>query len=217
MSTGPKQRLFEEFASIARSLGNANRIEILEHLAQSEKSVDRLADMMGLSTANTSQHLQHLKRAGLVEARREGKFVHYRLTDDNTVLLLNKLFKIGEKNLAGVDKILREYFFARDDMTPITREELVEKSRADLVTVLDVRPESEFESAHIPGAINIPFEELEKRLSELDPNKEIIAYCRGPYCVLSFEAVAKLRAKGLTTRRLEDGLPEWRAAGLATA
>ncbi len=214
MSTSPKLKLYEEFAAIARALGNAHRIDILEHLGQGERGVDALAAKVGLSTANTSQHLQHLKRAGLVDSRREGKYILYRLKDDNVLALLGALFDVGEKNLAEVDKVLRDYFHQRDDMEPVSHQELLERSRAGLVTVLDVRPKDEYEMEHLPGAKNIPLEELESRLSEIADAQEVIAYCRGPYCVLSYEAVAALRKRGIRARRLEDGVPEWRAAGL---
>lgn len=214
MSTGPKQQLFDEFATIAKAIGNGGRIEILEHLSQTEKSVDALAEGIGLTVANTSQHLQHLKRAGLVTSRREGKYVLYHVADDDVVELMQKLFRLGEKNLAEVDRVLRGYFHERDSMEPVSHDDLLSRSRDGLVTVLDVRPSEEYAASHLPGAVNIPMKELETRLSELDPGKEVIAYCRGPYCVLSFEAVASLREKGIAARRLEDGLPEWRAAGL---
>ncbi len=214
MSTSPKLKLYEEFAAIARALGNAHRIDMLEHLGQGERGVDALAAKTGLSTANTSQHLQQLKRAGLVESRRDGKYILYRLKGDNVLALLGTLFEVGEHNLAEVDKVLRGYFHERDDMEPVSHEELLARSRDGLVTVLDVRPKDEFAMEHLPGAKNIPVEELESRLSEIDPAQEVIAYCRGPYCVLSFEAVAALRQRGIKARRLEDGLPEWRAAGL---
>ncbi len=214
MTTSPKLQLFEEFASIARALGHAHRLDILEHLAQGERGVDALAAKVGLSTANTSQHLQQLKRAGLVQSRRDGKYILYRLKGDAVPALLGALYELGEQNLAEVDKVLRGYFHARDDMEPIGHQELLERSRDGLVTVLDVRPADEFEMDHLPGAVNIPLEALETRLTELDPATEVIAYCRGPYCVLSFEAVAALRQHGMAARRLESGLPEWRAAGL---
>ena len=214
MSTSPKLKLYEEFASIGRALGNAHRIDILEHLGQGERGVDALAAKIGLSTANTSQHLQQLKKAGLVESRRDGKYILYRLKGDNVLALLGALFDVGEHNLAEVDKVLRDYFHKRDGMEPVSQEELLERSRDGLVTVLDVRPKDEFAMEHLPGAKNIQLEELEARLSEIDPAQEVIAYCRGPYCVLSFEAVAALRKRGIKARRLEDGLPEWRAAGL---
>ncbi len=214
MSTSPKLKLYEEFASIARALGNAHRIDILEHLGQGERGVDALAAKIGLSTANTSQHLQQLKRAGLVDSRRRGKYILYRPKGDNVLTLLGALFDVGEGNLAEVDRVLRGYFHARDDMEAISQTELLERSRDGLVTVLDVRPKDEFEIEHLPGAVNIPLDQLESRLSEIDNAQEVVAYCRGPYCVLSFEAVAALRQHGIKARRLENGLPEWRAAGL---
>lgn len=214
MSTGPKQALYAEFASLARALGSQHRLEILEHLAQGERGVDALAERIGLSIANASQHLQQLRRVGLVVSRRDGKFVLYRLADDNVLNLLSALSDVGERNLAAVDRIRRDYFDDRDNMEPVSREELLRRTRDDLVTVLDVRPPDEFAVGHVPGAVNIPLGEIEARLAELDPDHEIVAYCRGPWCVLSFEAVAALRARGFKIRRLEDGLPEWRAAGL---
>ena len=214
MSTGPKQALYAEFASVARALGSQHRLEILEHLAQGERGVDALAERVGLSIANASQHLQQLRRAGLVVSRRDGKFVLYRLADDKVLNLIAALSDVAERNLAAVDRIRRDYFDDRDNMEPVSREELLRRTRDDLVTVLDVRPQDEFAVGHLPGAINIPLSELKARLADLDPSHEIVAYCRGPWCVLSFEAVATLRARGFAVRRLEDGLPEWRAAGL---
>ncbi|NJO33579.1 MAG: metalloregulator ArsR/SmtB family transcription factor [Rhodospirillales bacterium] len=214
MSIGPKQALYAEFASVARALGSQHRLEILEHLAQGERGVEALAERVGLSIANASQHLQQLRRAGLVASRRDGKFVLYRLTDEKVLALISELSGIAERNLAEVDRIRRTYFDDRDSMEPVSREELLRRTRDDLVTVLDVRPSDEFAVGHLPGAVNIPLSELEERLAELDPSHEIVAYCRGPWCVLSFEAVAALRARGFKVRRLEDGLPEWRSAGL---
>jgi ArsR family transcriptional regulator len=214
MSIGPKQALLAEFAGVARALGSPQRLEMLEHLAQGERGVEALARRVRLSIANASQHLQLLKRAGLVASRRDGKFVLYRLADERVVVLMRALFDVGEHNLAAVDRILRSYFAERDSLEPVTREALLARTRDGLVTVLDVRPADEYAAGHLPGAVNIPLAELETRLAELDPAQEIVAYCRGPYCVLSFEAVAALRARGFQVRRLEDGLPEWRAAGL---
>ena len=214
MSTGPKQALYAEFASVARALGSQHRLEILEHLAQGERGVDALAERVGLSIANASQHLQQLRRAGLVVSRRDGKFVLYRLADDSVLNVMMALSDVAARNLAAVDRIRRAYFDDRDNMEPVSREELLQRTRDDLVTVLDVRPPDEFAVGHVPGALNIPLDELEARLAELDPNHEIVAYCRGPWCVLSFEAVAALRARGFKIRRLEGVLPEWRAAGL---
>jgi ArsR family transcriptional regulator len=214
MSNGPKQALYAEFASVARALGPRHRLEIIEHLAQGERGVEALADRVGLSIANASQHLQQLRRAGLVASRRDGKFVLYRLADETVLGLIAALSGIAERNLAEVDRIRRSYFDDRDSMEPVSREELLQRTRAGLVTVLDVRPADEFEVGHVPGAVNIPLGDLEARLTELDSDHEIVAYCRGPWCVLSFEAVAALRARGFKVRRLADGLPEWRAAGL---
>jgi ArsR family transcriptional regulator len=210
----PKLVLFAQFAAVAKALGHAHRLELLEQLAQGERSVEVLADRTGLSIANASQHLQHMRRAGLVTNRREGKFVLYRLADDAVLDLLAALRRIAERNVAEVERVVRSYFDERDSLEPVSREELLERSRAGTVTILDVRPEDEFALGHLPGALNIPLRELEARLGEMDLKQEIVAYCRGPYCVLSYEAVAQLRAHGFKVRRLEDGLPEWRAAGL---
>ena len=214
MSISPKHFLFAVFANVARAIAHPHRLEILEHLAQGERGVDSLSSRLGLSIANASQHLQQLRQAGLVTSRRNGKFILYRLTDDMVLALLASLRQVAERNIAEVDRIVHSYFDRRDSMEPVSREDLLERMRSGLVTVLDVRPADEFAAGHLPGAINLPLSELEARLSELDPSREIVAYCRGAYCVLSFEAVAELRAHGLMARRLEEGLPEWRAAGL---
>src|SRR2546423_7446638 len=218
MSTrNPKLALFAQFAAVAKCLGHPHRLEILEQLAQGERSVEVLADRARLSIANASQHLQQMKRAGLLANRREGKFVYYQLVDDTILDLLAALRRIAERNVAEVERIVRSYFNNRDSLEPISRAELLQRSRAGEVIVLDVRPEDEFALGHLPGAISIPLRNLEMRLAEFDPAQEIIAYCRGPYCVLSYEAVAVLRARGVKARRLEDGLPEWRAARLPVA
>jgi rhodanese-related sulfurtransferase/DNA-binding transcriptional ArsR family regulator len=210
----PKLALFAQFAAVAKSMAHAHRLELLEQLAQGERSVEVLADRTGLSIANTSQHLQQMRRAGLAANRRDGKFVYYRLVDDSVLDVLAALRRIAERNVAEVERLVRSYFHDRDSLEPIGREELLQRSRAGQVTILDVRPEDEFALGHLPGAVNMPLRKLEMRLAELDPAQEIVAYCRGPYCVLSYEAVAVLRARGFNARRLEDGLPEWRAAGL---
>lgn len=209
----PKHAIFIQFALVAKTLGHPDRLELLEHLGQSERSVEALAEKVGLSVANTSQHLQQLRRAGLVAFRRDGKFVLYRIADDTVVSLLVVLREVAERGLAEVDRIVQRYFFDRDSLEPVSREDLLDRTRNGLVTVLDVRPADEFAAGHLPGAINIPLSELETRVSELDPAHEVVAYCRGAYCVLAFEAVAALRARGFNVRRLEDGLPEWKAAG----
>jgi rhodanese-related sulfurtransferase/DNA-binding transcriptional ArsR family regulator len=210
----PKLALFAQFALVAKSLAHAHRLDLLEQLAQGERSVEVLADRTALSIANASQHLQHMRRAGLVTNRRVGKFVYYRLADDAVLGLLASLRNIAERNLAEVERLVRSYFHDRDGLEPVSRKELLRRCRAGSITILDVRPEDEFALGHLPGALNIPVRELETRLAELDPAQEIVAYCRGPYCLLSYEAVAVLRSRGFNARRLQDGLPEWRAAGL---
>ncbi|HYI06018.1 MAG TPA: metalloregulator ArsR/SmtB family transcription factor, partial [Reyranella sp.] len=201
-------------AAVAKAAAHPYRLELLEQLAQGERSVEVLADRLKLSMANASQHLQHMRRGGLVAARRDGKFVFYRLSDDAVLDLVAALRRVAETQSAEVERIVRSYFANRDALEPVTRADLMSRLRDGVVTVLDVRPQDEFGLGHLPGAINVPLAELERRLSMLDPGQEIVAYCRGPYCVLSYEAVAKLRARGFKVRRLEDGYPEWRAAGL---
>jgi ArsR family transcriptional regulator len=214
MATGPKQTLFEELARIAQALGHAHRLGILEQVAQGERTVEVLALANGLSVANASQHLKLLRSAGLVASRRDGKFVRYRIADDSILDLLAALRQTAERNSAEVRRVLNEYFWQRDSMEAIPRVELQARIELGLVTVLDVRPHDEFMLGHLPGSLNVPLDQLEARLSELDPAQEIVAYCRGAYCVLSFDAIARLRALGFNARRLEDGYPEWRAAGL---
>lgn len=213
-SESPKRILFAQFAAVAKAVAHPHRLEILEQLAQGERSVEVLADRTCVSVANASQHLQQMRRTGLVAARREGKFVFYRLADDTVLDLIASLRRVAETNSAEVERVVRSYFNDRDSLEAVTRAELMDRLRTGLVTVLDVRPGDEFALGHLPGAVNIPLGELERRLAGLDPDREIVAYCRGPYCILSYEAVAVLRARGFKVRRLEDGLPEWRAAGL---
>lgn len=215
MSIGkPKQALYEQFAIVAKALGHPQRLELIEHLAQGARSVDLLATKVRLPIANVSQHLQTLRRAGLVQAEREGKFVNYRLADDTVLSLFASVRSVAERHLAAVDRIVQGYFETRDSMEPVTREGLATRMRDGLVTVIDVRPPDEFALGHVPGAINVPLADLQAYLPEIDSNREIVAYCRGPWCVMSFEAVAALRKRGFQARRLEDGLPEWKAAGL---
>jgi ArsR family transcriptional regulator len=211
-----KATLHGSFAEVAKAAAHPHRLAILEHLAQGERNVDALADKVGLTIANASQHLQCMRRAGLVTARREGKFTLYRLSDDSVLDLLAAIGRVAERNVAEVQQVVSGYFNARDDMEPVSRGELRKRLRAGTVTVLDVRPAEEFALGHVPGAINIPTAELKRRLTQLPRGREIVAYCRGPYCVFAFEAIAALRAAGYKARRLEDGLPQWRAAGLPT-
>jgi rhodanese-related sulfurtransferase/DNA-binding MarR family transcriptional regulator len=217
-SAGPKQRVLAGLAQIAHALAHAHRLELLEHLGQGERSVEELAARIGLTMANTSRHLQLLRRAALVEGRREGKRVFYRLAGEQAVIaLLNALSRVGERNSAEIARVMASYFRARDGFEPVSRGELIDRLRCGAATVLDVRPEDEFASGHLPNAVNIPLSQLERRLAELPPGHEIVAYCRGPWCVLSFEAVALLRQRGYRARRLEDGFPEWKTAGLPTS
>jgi rhodanese-related sulfurtransferase len=217
-SLGPKQRVFVGLAEIAQALGHSHRLELLEHLGQGERSVEDLAARSGLTVANTSRHLQLLRRAALVEGRREGKRVFYRLWNEEAVVaLLQALSRVGERNSAEIARVMASYFRARDEFEPVSRKELLERLRCGTATVLDVRPEDEFRQGHVPGALNIPLSQLERRLAELPVDREVVAYCRGPWCVLSFEAVAVLRQRGYQVRRLEDGFPEWKVAGLPVA
>jgi rhodanese-related sulfurtransferase/DNA-binding transcriptional ArsR family regulator len=214
MSSRVKETLLEQFAAVAKAVAHPHRFALLEHLAQGERTVEGLAERSGLSVANVSQHLQTMRRSGLLTARRDGKFVFYRLADDSALDLMHAIHRVAERNTAEVEGIVRGYFHERDAMEPVTRAELRKRMKDGLATVLDVRPADEFALGHIPGAINIPVSELKRRLAELSKKQEIVAYCRGSYCVMAFEAVATLRSHGFKVRRLQDGMPEWRAAGL---
>ncbi len=215
MSTiGLKHHLFSELARVAKALSNGNRLELLEFLAQGPRSVEVLAALAGLSMANTSQHLQQLRQSGLVQAQRDGQHVYYRLAGDDVVGLLTALRAVAGRHVAEVDRLVETYLSVRDRLEPVPREELLERARQGLVTVLDVRPPEEYAAGHLPGARNVPLDALEAHLARLDPGQEVVAYCRGPHCVLAYEAVARLRGRGFRARRLQDGFPEWRAAGL---
>ncbi|HES77128.1 MAG TPA: metalloregulator ArsR/SmtB family transcription factor [bacterium] len=207
-----KQDLNDHFARIGKMLSNGRRLELLEYLAQGERSVEQLAAVSGLSIANTSQHLQQLRQAGLVNARRDGKHILYTLAGDDVVRLLDVLRTVAEGHLAEVREMVSKVLTARDSLEPVQADELLDRSRLGLFTVLDVRPPEEYAAGHLPGAINITLAELEQQLERLPIEKEVIAYCRGPYCVLSFEAVARLRERGFQARRLEQGYPEWKLA-----
>jgi rhodanese-related sulfurtransferase len=209
-----KHDLFTQFARVGKALSNANRLELLEYLAQGERSVDELAKVAGLTVANTSQHLQQLRQAGLVDCRKEGLKVFYTLSGDDVIGLLGALRGVGQRHVAEVEKLITTYLTVKDDLEPLPRQELLARVRDGLVTVLDVRPAEEYAAGHVPGATNVPLPDLEKHLQALDPDQEIVAYCRGPHCVLAFEAVDRLRSRGLRARRLEDGYPEWKHAGL---
>ncbi len=215
MSTDdPKRTLFAGLAEIGRALASEHRLRILELLAQHESSVEALAERVGLSVANASQHLRLLRAAGLLTSRRDGKHILYVLADPAVLALTGALGRVGERNLARVRDVIRGYFQERDALEPVSRRELVRRLRDDLVTVLDVRPAEEYAAGHLPTAINIPLRQLPRRLRTLPAGQEIVAYCRGPYCVFAIEAVALLRRRGFNARRLEEGFPEWRAHGL---
>jgi len=209
-----KKSLFEQFAQIAKAMSSGNRLEILEFLAQCEYSVEELANLMKLSVANTSHHLQQLRQAGLVTTRKEAQRVFYRLNGEDVAELLDNLRRVAERHLEEVDHLVHTYLDGKDSMEPIPRKELLQRVKEGSTTVLDVRPPAEYAAGHLPGAINIPLSVLKKHLAEFDPQQEIVAYCRGPYCVLAFEAVKLLRGKGFKIRRLQDGYPEWKLAGL---
>ena len=211
---GPKQTLFEHLAIVARALGHGARLELLDFLAQGERSVEDLARVAGLSIANTSKHLQQLKATGLVQARRDGKHIRYILGDERVLDAMAVLRAIAEAHISAVEDLVASYLKGRDDLEPVPAQDLLERVRDGLVTVLDVRPPEEFAQGHVAGALNVPLDRLQDRLKELPTGREVVAYCRGPWCVLSFEAVAKLREAGFAARRLQDGLPEWRRAGL---
>jgi rhodanese-related sulfurtransferase/DNA-binding transcriptional ArsR family regulator len=215
MSTGNfKHDLFAQFARVAKAMSNGYRLELLEFLAQGERSVDALAQVSGLSVANTSQHLQQLKQAGLVVNRKQRQKVLYRLNGEDVTALMASLREVAERHIADVNRLIDDYLSLKDSLEPLPAKQLLERIRDGLVTVLDVRPSEEYQAGHLPNAVNIPLSELEQRLDELDPTQEIVAYCRGPHCVLAYDAVDKLRRCGLEARRLAGGLPEWRLAGL---
>jgi rhodanese-related sulfurtransferase len=213
---GAKTALFDEFARAAKALASGRRIELLDVLANGERTVEALAGEVGLSVANTSQHLQILRQAGLVTSRRQGTSIHYRLAGPEVFELWRTLRTLAASRLAEVERLAAAYLGSRDELQPVTREELTRRLQDDDdLVVLDVRPAAEYGAGHLPGAVSIPVGELRRRLAELPADREVVAYCRGPYCAFAHEAVVLLRQEGFSARRLEDGLPEWRAAGLA--
>ncbi|ATX65045.1 ArsR/SmtB family transcription factor [Roseinatronobacter bogoriensis] len=217
MSISPKAALLEEYALVARAVSAPARLMLLEQLAQGPRGVEGLADKTGLTIANTSQHLQTLRRAGLVTSNRDGKAVIYSLNDERTLALMDLLRLLAERNLAQVEKILRGLSGGADATEPVSRDDLAARIAEGSVTILDMRPPDEFDLAHIPGAMNVTLQNLERLLPDLDPDADIVAYCRGPYCIYAHQAVAALRKRGLKARRLEGGLPEWRADGREVA
>ncbi len=213
-TTGFKQQLFQQFSRVAKAMGHGSRLELLEFLAQGERSVDELAKVSGLSVANTSQHLRLLLQAGLVTNRKAGQKVYYRLSGEDVTGLLASLRQVAERHLADVGKLVNDYLSVKDELQPVPATELLDMARKGVVTVLDVRPPEEYAAGHLPGAVNIPLAELEAHLDQLPEDQTVVAYCRGPHCVLAFDAVEQLRQKGFTARRLDGGLPEWRLEGL---
>ena len=212
-----KDRLYGQFARIGKALSSPHRLEILELLAQSERTVDSLATEIGLSLANTSQHLQALRQAALVESRKEGLFVFYRLAGAEVFELSKVLRIVAEGRLAEFERLVREHFGDRADAEAVPITELLKRARSKKVVILDTRPASEYVAGHIPGAISVPVDDLKRRLQELTKGKAYVAYCRGPYCVYADRAVELLRANGRRAQRFLDGFPEWRAAGLPVA
>lgn len=209
-----KTQLYEQFARVGKALASPHRLELLDLLMQCERTVESLAQETGMSIANASQHLQVLRAARLVETRREGTSIYYRLASESVSALWLSLREVGEAHLAEIDRVVETFLQNRAHLQPITAEALLEELRRDQVILLDVRPVEEYQAGHLPQALSIPVAELEARLSEVPLDKEIVAYCRGPYCVFADEAVALLQARGYRARRLEQGVADWRALAL---
>ena len=213
-STENKRSIYRHFAGLAKALGHEYRWEFLEFIAQGERSVESLTHSTGLAVATVSQHLQQMRRAGLVHARKDGRFVYYSLADDGVVSLMAGIREVAERNIAEVRQLVEGFFGNEAELEAVDAPQLLEQIQSDGVTLLDVRPEQEYSAGHLPGALNIPAEELQQRLRELPSDRTIVAYCRGPFCALSHEAVELLREKGLSAVRFEEGYPEWKAAGM---
>jgi rhodanese-related sulfurtransferase/DNA-binding MarR family transcriptional regulator len=212
-----KDAIYEQFSRIGKAVSSPKRLELLDLLCQGERTVEVLAAETGMTVANASQHLQVLRAARLVEVEKEGVFVHYRLADQAVCELFRSMRLLAESRLAEVEQTKQRFLSARGEMEPVNRDELLGRVRTGAVTVLDVRPAEEYEAGHIPGAISVPLEDLERKLSELPRDQEIVAYCRGPYCVLAIQAVEILRKRGFHAVRLEDGVQDWRALGFPVA
>lgn len=209
-----KDRLYGQYARIGKALANPHRLEMLELLAQSGRTVESLASELHLSIANASQHLQVLRAAGLVDSTRHGLFIEYRLTDASVFELCRSIRITAERRLAELERLVRAEFTSRDDLPePVSMDDLLARARRNDVVILDARPANEFAAGHIPGALSVPVDELHQRLKGLPTRKEFVAYCRGPYCVYADQAVEMLRKSGRRARRLDGGFPEWRAAG----
>ena len=209
-----KDRIFGQFARVGKALSSPRRLEIVDLLAQGERTVEEIARETSMSVASASQHLQALKAARMVEARREGLYMHYRLADEDVFRTWQAVRALAESRLSEVDEVVEAYLVDRDALEAVESEDLLERLRGGSVVILDVRPGEEYRAGHIPGALSVPVEALEAALKTLPRDREVVAYCRGPYCVFSDEAVAFLRARGYRARRLRQGLPDWRAAGM---
>ena len=212
-----KDAVYEQFARLGRAMSAPKRLELLDLLCQGPRSVEALARQADISLANASQHLKVLRACRLVEAEKKGLYVEYRLADEQVCQFFLGLRRLAESRLVEVEQVSRQYLAKRGGMEPVRGAELLRRVRGGEVTVLDVRPREEYRAGHIPGAVSIPLPELEKRLAELKKGTDIVAYCRGPYCVMAIEAVDLLRARGFKAVRLEEGVPEWRARGFKVA
>jgi rhodanese-related sulfurtransferase/DNA-binding transcriptional ArsR family regulator len=209
-----KDRLYGQLARVGKALASPQRLELLELLAQGERTVVSLASETSMSIASTSQHLQALREGGLVESRKQGLFVHYRLADPSVFELTRALRLVAEKRLAELERVVRDHFGDRTEPEPVVMDQLLERARSGNVVIIDTRPASEYAAGHIAGAISVPIDDLQERLKQLPKSKEYVAYCRGPYCAYADRAVELLRANGRRARRLDQGFPEWKAAGL---
>lgn len=212
-----KNGLYGQLARIGKTLGNPHRLELLELLAQGERTVESLATETALSVANASQHLQALRQAALVESRKQGLFVYYRLADPAVCDLCTAVRTVAERRLADLERLIHEHFGDRSNPAPVRMKDLLDRVRSNDVIILDARPANEYEAGHIAGAISIPIDELQNRLRSLPIGKEYVAYCRGPYCVYADRAVELLQASRRRARRLLEGFPEWQAAGFPVA
>ena len=208
-----KDKLYAQFSRLGHALSSPKRLELLDLLCQCEKTVEMLAKQSSTSTANTSRHLQVLRMARLVDGRKDGVYVHYRLTDSEVSDFFRSLRKVAENRIAEIDRIIADYFDAAEQLQPIDRKKLLKGAKAGDVVILDVRPEDEYAAGHLPHAKSVPLSKLKERLKELSHKSEIVAYCRGPYCVLAQEAVKVLKANGFRAKRMEEGVSEWREAG----
>jgi rhodanese-related sulfurtransferase len=212
-----KDAIYEQFARLGKAVSAPKRLELLELLCQGPRTVEALAEQAAMSVANASQHLQVLRAARLVDAEKKGLYVEYRLADDEVCRFFVALRGLAEARLAEVDRVTHEYFEHRGAMEAVEGDELMRRVKSGEVTVLDVRPAEEYRAGHIPGAISIPVDELKARLKELPKDREVVAYCRGPYCVMALEAVELLRKKGFEAHRMEQGVVDWRARGWRVA